>query len=156
LLVGGGGWFNATGPSRESTLISSGFNAEGTEWACTWKNPTTESYSATAVATCIRPPTPSTAPEPEPLTDRIDIIKQTTTLPASDAHVADVSCAPGDFLLWGSCTLDSPADHADVTMFRSGFLPPDQNRPNTWQCAWNNPTDQTPAAIATAAWIRVH
>jgi hypothetical protein len=140
--------------SREPTLISSGLKAEGTEWACTWKNPTTESFPATATATCIRPPTPGTATEAEPLTDRIAIVTQTTTLPASDAHIADVSCAPGDFLLWGSCTLDSPTSHPDVTMFRSGFLPPDQNRPNTWQCAWNNPTALTPAATATAVCLK--
>jgi hypothetical protein len=138
---------------REPTLISSGFRAERTEWACTWKNPTAESFPATATATCIRPPTPGTAPEAEPLTDRIAIVTQTTTLPASDAHIAEASCAPGDFLLWGSCTLDSPAGHPDVTMFRSGFLPPDQNRPNTWQCAWNNPTALIPTAAASAVCL---
>jgi hypothetical protein len=154
LLVGGGCQFDTGSWSEELTLISSGFNADRSEWACTWKNRTFASFAATATATCIRPPTPGTAPEAEPLTDRIDIITQTTTLPASDAHIADASCAPGDFLLWGSCTLDSPADHPDVTMFRSGFLPPEQNRPNTWQCGWNNPTALAPTGAATAVCLK--
>jgi hypothetical protein len=61
---------------------------------------------------------------------------------------------PCDFLLWGGRTLDSPADHPDVTMFCSGFLPPEQNRPNTWQYGWNNPTALTPTGAATAVCLR--
>ena len=84
--------------------------------------------------------------------DRFDIIEKSE--PMGIIHAMDVSCAPGDYLLRGSCTLEEPDSHTGLTMFRAGFASQDQNRPNTWQCGWNNTSGASPIATATAICLK--
>lgn len=51
---------------------------------------------------CLQPPSPQHAPEAEPLAERIVRVEDQATLPAVELHIEEVSCSPGDFLLWGS------------------------------------------------------
>jgi hypothetical protein len=153
LLIGGSCAPPPAG-SKQPFLFTAGF-APDDAWQCAWNNPTDTEYTVSATAICLEPPAPGNALDPEPMADRIVRKEQITELPAVNSHLQDVTCDPGDFLLWGSCALENPSpDLADVSFFRSGFLDPVQDRPNTWQCAWNNPTDHTPAAIATAVCLK--
>ncbi len=105
---------------------------------------------------CLLPVPPGTAPEVEPLTGRIVHVQRSDTLPNNGFRTIEASCEFGDLLLWGACTVDEPMppDHL-AYLFRSGFLDPEQNRPNTWHCAWNHPSSMTPPAVtATAVWLK--
>ncbi len=156
LLVGGSCVlaFSSTGADQLSALMSIGFAADGA-WECVWNNQADTQPAGTAVAMCLGPPSPLYAPEAEPLADRIVRVEDRVTLPAGGPHIEEVRCEPGDFLLWGSCTLETPDDSVrEVTTFRSGFPPAEQDRASTWQCAWNNPTELTPTAIATAVCLK--
>jgi hypothetical protein len=67
-------------------------------------------------------------------------------IPANGYASLTVSCPPGDFLLSGSCMLDSqgPASHQAI-LYHHGL---DTADPDTWHCAWNNPTELTIPATA--------
>jgi hypothetical protein len=154
LLIGGGCAVEYASSDYRTSLYSAGFAPDGT-WRCAWKNPYTETFTGTATALCLRPPAPGTAPEHEPLGDRIVRKERASMLPAGNVYLQEVTCDAGDSLLWGSCALENPDPTlADVHLFRSGFVDEDQARPNTWQCAWNNLTDLTPTAIATAVCLK--
>jgi hypothetical protein len=156
LLVGGSCVlaFSSTGDDQLAALMSIGFAADGA-WECVWNNQADTQPAGTAVAMCLQPPSPLHAPEIEPLAERIVRVEERVALPAGAPHIEEVSCDPGDFLLWGSCTLETPDDSVrEVTIFRSGFPPAERDRTNTWQCAWNNPTSATPMAIATAVCLK--
>jgi hypothetical protein len=159
VLIGGSCAFaeGGSGDANPIRLTSQGFAADGT-WECWWNNPT-DTWPATrtgvATAICLQPPSPGMAPEAEPLAERIVRVERTVQLPANNIHIDDVTCAPGDSLLWGACQLVSPdLSLRDVATVRAGFLDSAQNRPNTWQCAWHNPTDLTPMATLTAVCLK--
>lgn len=141
-----------------TNLLSIGYakDANGNDiWECAWNNGSAVIMSPSVVATCLRPPTAGTAPEAEPTSDRLVKAEERDTLAAGSSLVQEVTCAAGDFLLFGSCTIeDSEAAPPDVNIFYSGFLPVESNRPNTWQCGWNNPSTSTPTAIATALCLK--
>ena len=156
LLVGGSCLlrFSSTAADLSSALVSIGFAADGA-WECVWNNQADTQPPGTAVAMCLRPPSPLHAPEAEPLAERIVRVEDRTVLPAGIIHVEEVTCAPNDFLLWGACTLETPDESVrEVTILRSGFPRAEQGRTNIWQCAWNNPTELTPTAIATAVCLK--
>jgi hypothetical protein len=141
-----------------TNLISSGYakDADGNDiWECTWSNGSAVIMSPSVVATCLRPPTAGTAPEAEPTADRLTKVEERDTLAAGASFVQEVTCADGDFLLLGSCTIEnSEAAPPDINIFYSGFLPLESNRPNTWQCGWNNSSTSTQTAIATALCLK--
>lgn len=156
LLVGGSCMLtlSSTGADLYTGLVSMGFAADGA-WECVWDNQIDTEPAATAVAMCLEPPSPLHAPEAEPLAERIVRVEERVTLPAGEPHIEQVTCDPGDFLLWGSCTLENPDDSMrEINLFRSGFPTADQAQGHTWQCAWNNPTAATPTAIATALCLK--
>ena len=142
-------------------LVSNGFArdmAGNDVWECTWSNGSTMGVSPAVEALCLRPPMAGTAPEAEPISDRLIKVEQRGTLSAG-ASIIKATCADGDLLLRGGCTLeDFEAAPSDLTTFRSGFVlreNPGDGLPDTWQCGWNNPSgSSTPAAIATALCVR--
>jgi hypothetical protein len=161
ILVGGSCVIPRRSQDREdlrTNLLSNGYakDADGSDiWECTWNNSSAVIMSPSVVATCLRPPTAGTAPEAEPTSDRLAKVEERDTLAAGASLVQEVTCANGDFLLFGSCTIEnSEAAPPDVNIFYSGFLPVESNRPNTWQCGWNNPSTSTPTAIATALCLK--
>lgn len=149
--------FSMFGDDNPIRLVSQGFSADG-RWECWWNNPT-EMWPVTrtgvATAVCLQPPSPGMVPEAEPLVDRIVQVQRTVELPSSNVHLDDVTCEAGNSLLWGACQLASPdISIRDVSTLRAGFLDPTQNRPDTWQCGWYNPTDLTPTATLTAVCLK--
>ena len=151
--------FVVESPGTDTThLVSIGLSrdmAGNDVWECAWSNRSTMDVIPSVVAVCLRPPLDGTAPEAEPTADRLVKVEQRDTLPAGTSFIHEATCADGDFLLRGGCTLEDPeAAPADLSIFRSGFLPETDNRPNTWQCGWNNPSTSTPTAIATALCLK--
>ncbi len=137
-------------PPQENNLrLVSSRRADDSTWSCTWDNPTDTSFVPSAHAYCMRPPTAGTAPERAPLVDRLKTVERTVTANGGSNALADATCESGDFLLSGSCELHEPESHPGITMFRQGFTD-DVNRPNTWQCAWYNPTAETAMVTSTA------
>ena len=120
--------------------ISQGFNADFSEWTCAWNNPSFE-LSATVRALCLRPPTPGTATVSHPAEDRLKYVSKTETITPTGNNQINTTCDPGDTLIYGSCVIESATAHPTIQIMYSG--PPDEteNRPNTWQCAWHNPSD---------------
>ncbi len=154
LLIGGSCQTEYNDVQRELQMTSSGFESDDT-WKCSWRNPTADSTSGQATAICVAPPPTGTAPESEPLSDTVVRVSNSAALPAGNLQLLEASCAPGDFLLWGSCALESPeaASH-EAYLFRAGFQIPSQFPPTTWQCGWNNPGELTPTATATAVCLK--
>lgn len=150
--------FRTTIDNYLANLISAGFatNEAGKDvWECAWSNGSTVSLSPSVVAMCLRPPMAGTAPEAEPTASRLVRVEQRDTLPAGTSFLHEATCADGDYLLRGGCTIEDPeAAPRDLNIFRAGFLPESNNRPNTWQCGWNNPSTSTPTAIATALCLK--
>jgi hypothetical protein len=150
--------FDMTGAFFSANLTSVGYARDmaGKDvWECAWSNGSTADLSPSVVAVCLRPPLDGTAAEAEPTADRLVKVEQRDTLPAGTSFLHEATCADGDFLLRGGCTLEDPEDApVDLSMFRSGFLPEASTRPSTWQCAWNNPSTSTPTAIATALCLK--
>lgn len=146
------------GEDRFTNLISAGFAKDMDDsdvWECAWSNASTVDQSPSIVAVCLRPPMAGTAPEAEPSADRLVKVEQRNTLPAGTSFIHEVTCADGDFLVHGGCTLEDPESApSNLNIFRSGFVPEENNRPNTWQCGWNNPSSSTPTAIATALCLK--
>lgn len=150
--------FRVSGENNFTELVSTGFardEAGKDVWECSWSNGSTASVNPSVVALCLRPPMAGTAPEAEPTASRLVQVEQRDTLPAGTSFLQEATCADGDFLLRGGCTIEDPeAAPRDLSIFRSGFLPDEANRPNTWQCGWNNPSSSTPTAIATALCLK--
>lgn len=140
---------------QDTNLVSIGFSRdmEGNDvWECAWNNRSMESLSSFVAAMCLRPPTAGTAPEAEPAADLIVKVEQRDTLPAGTSFTHEATCADGDYLLRGGCTLeDTEAASNGLSIFRAGFHP---EAANTWQCGWNNPSTSTPTAIATALCLK--
>jgi hypothetical protein len=144
-----------TGEDSFVNLVSVGDVVGNDVWECAWSNGSTVDQSMSVVAICLRPPLDGTASEAEPTADRLVKVEQRDVLPAGTSLIHEATCADRDFLLRGGCTLeDSEAAPADLSIFRSGFLPETDNRPNTWQCGWNNPSTSTLTAIATALCLK--
>lgn len=150
--------FRMTADNFMTNLVSIGFarDAGGQDvWECAWNNESPANLSPSVVAMCLRPPMAGTAPEAEPTASRLVRVEQRDALPAGTSFLQEATCADGDFLLSGGCTIEAPeAAPRDLNIFRSGFLPEASNRPNTWQCGWNNPSTSTPVAIATALCLK--
>jgi hypothetical protein len=152
-IVIGGGCLLEPNPGYELEpyikLNESGVTAN--EWRCSWDNATVDnSFTVTTTAVCIRPPAPGTAPEDELIADRVLYMTQEKIMPANSSLAFSAACAPGDYLISGSCTLDSTTPPGnEIALYHHGFEP-GGNNPNAWRCAWHNPTDATPTARATA------
>jgi hypothetical protein len=137
------------GAVHDMTLSRSGFaTAEATSWSCGWNSPIgTDGELMLATAYCLQPP----AYGPDPLEGRVTRVIESQTVPANSSASFTASCPPGDFLLSGSCMLDSadPDSHRAI-MYHHGF---DADDSNTWRCAWNNPTALTLSATTTATCV---
>jgi hypothetical protein len=153
VLVGGGCSFDSVEYSEAVTVSRTGIEPTlPLTWICGWNNSGDVSGTIEATAICITPPSPGTAPEAEPLAERITYVHESRTLPTNNSLNNTVACAAGDTLLLGGCIVDRPDPQSDqVTLFQQGF---DATNPNAWRCGWNNPTDTTPTATATAICLR--
>ena len=151
LISGGCSGEGDSGDSARLRLVSTGPTADGTGWTCTtYHTDPAADTQPIATAACIRPPSPNTAPEAVPLRDRINMVTTTATLVANDILITDATCNPGDMLIMGGCQLDDPENQIGVTMFRTGYAPEPDNRPDTWQCGWKSTKDTDSQATVTA------
>jgi hypothetical protein len=139
LLLGGGcadQWPDVQSAVQFMTLSRSGFTTEdATTWRCAWNTPVQPDTDIMRItAYCLQPPTYG----PDPLENRITRVSKTQNLPAGSFASFTASCAPGDFLLSGSCMLDSadPLSHQAI-LYHHGL---DATNPTAWRCAWHNPT----------------
>jgi hypothetical protein len=150
-LLGGGCAFvdPLVGAIHDMTLSRSGFaTTEATSWSCGWNSPiATNGEQMLATAYCLQPPTYG----PRPLEGLIGHVSATSMLPVNGYSSFRLSCPPGKFLLSGSCMLDStdPASH-QVILYHHGL---DAAAPDTWHCAWNNPTELTIPATAMVTCV---
>jgi hypothetical protein len=154
VLIGGGCMVTPHSSANELvTLNQAGFANGG--WQCSWNNPVDNAtWTVTATAVCLRPPAPGTAPEDVSVEERVILATRQETLPAQGLLGFSVPCDPGDFLITGSCMLDTTeAPSHEITLIHHG-PESDQTNPNAWRCAWNNPTDATPTGSATAVCLK--
>jgi hypothetical protein len=155
-LIGGGckgGHDSATG---DALIMSAGIHPDDPQtWTCTWHVPGAKPLANLATAICLNPPGPNAvtgeAVEPE----AFEHVHKEEILPANNPRIVEVDCPPGDTLIAGGCYVDDPqAQIANLRLKRSTALRPQDNRPNTWQCAWLNPTASTPKVIASASCMK--
>jgi hypothetical protein len=137
LLAGGcADQWPISGAMLDMTLSRSGFSTEDAiAWHCDWNTPVqTDGEVMLATAYCLQPPTYG----PDPLEGRITRVSKTQNVPAGSFASFTASCAPDDFLLSGSCMLDSadPLSHQAI-LYHHGL---DATDPTAWRCAWHNPT----------------
>ena len=140
----------------EVYLASSGVSLDDPNtWHCVWNNTTTADLEATAYSVCAAPPSAEHSPEAEPIADRILHVQQTEQIPATGQRRLTATCDEGDYLIAGSCMLDSlqpPRD--ELTLFTSGFEIDNEIETNTWECGWTNTTGVAAAATTTAICLR--
>ena len=136
-------------------LIGQGSYPEDPQsWHCSWYG-FNGTRAGLASAICLNPPAPD-AVTGDPVTPEIiEYVFAEDTLPANGTRVVDATCAPGDVLISGGCQVDDPSLGSDgLIMKRIGMAKPEDNRPNTWHCAWRNPTAATPKVFALATCLK--
>jgi hypothetical protein len=153
VLLGGGcadQWPGVQGVVQYMTLSRSGFTTEdAATWRCGWNTPVDPDGEFMRItAYCLQPPTYG----PDPLEGRITRVSKTQNVPAGSFASFTASCAPDDFLLSGSCMLDSadPLSH-QAALYHHGL---DATDPTAWRCAWHNPTTLNLPATALATCVR--
>ncbi len=155
LLGGGctGGHETATG---DAFLISGGILPDDPQtWYCSWHAPGNGSISSSATAICLNAPGPDAVTGAPVAPEVFEHVFVQETLAANNTRIVDATCDPGDTLIAGGCHVeDADVAFADLRLTRSTLLPPQDNRPNTWHCAWGNPTNATPRVVATATCLK--
>jgi hypothetical protein len=138
-----------------ATLLGEGpYPDDPQSWHCSWyafNGP----EDGEAAAICLNAPGPD-AVTGEPITPEvIEYVFAEDVLPANGTRIVDATCAPGDTLIAGGCQVaDVSLDLANLGLKRIGMATPEDNRPNTWQCAWRNPTATTPKVFAMATCLK--
>jgi hypothetical protein len=137
------------------TLSRAGFDRQDEDfWQCTW-NHTGDTEAGTMFATilCMRPPDLGTAPETEPLADRVMYYSVSHNMGTQSPMTNSVPCRPGELLLGGGCMFDST--HPDSYQCTLNLFAEDDYTPNVWRCGWHNPTPTMGiAAVTTAICLR--
>lgn len=155
ILLGGGctgghdGW-------GDGLIISAGPHRDDPQtWHCSWSSYSINPLDGKAMAMCLTPPGPD-AVTGEPIApETIEHVFVEETLPANNTRIVDATCDPGDTLIAGGCHLEGlDTTLQDLRLKRIGLAHPDDNRPNTWQCAWRNPTEATPRVFAMATCLK--
>lgn len=155
-LLGGGCIGGQPATLGEALLVSSGILPEDPQtWQCTWHVPGDRPIASSGTAVCLTEPGPDAVTGAPVAPEEIEYVFVEETMPANNTRIVEATCAPGDVLLAGGCHVeDAQVEFANLRLARSTLLPPEDNRPNTWQCAWSNPTSATPTVIATATCMK--
>jgi hypothetical protein len=152
-ILVGGGCSAAVFQKDEARILRAGMDpADPNRWLCSWRSHDAAEDIAVAVeAFCLEETIPEACACCPPLTDAIRVQQETQPL-GPGTNRLQVTCEPDELLLLGNCMLDGSdsATLANVTMFRFGFLPGDDD---TWGCSWNNPDAVSATAIATALCV---
>jgi hypothetical protein len=136
-------------------LIGQGsYREDPQSWHCSWY-----AYNGTqdgrASAICLNPPAPDAVTGEPVAPEVIEYIFTEDTLPANGTRLVDATCAPGDTLIAGGCQVEDPSiGRNGLVLKRIGMAKPEDNRPNTWNCAWRNPTTATPKVFALATCLK--
>ena len=136
-------------------LIGQGSYPEDPQsWHCSWYG-FNGTRAGLASAICLNPPAPD-AVTGDPVTPEIiEYVFAEDTLPANGTRIIDATCAPGDVLISGGCQVEDFSLGVDgLILKRIGMVKPEDNRPNTWHCAWRNPTALTPKVFALATCLK--
>lgn len=122
---------------------------------CSWHVPGTGDLSSNGVAICLNAPGPDAVTGAPVAPEVIEAVFTEETLTANSTRIVEATCPPGDTLIGGGCHVeDARIESALLRLTRASLLPPENNRPNTWQCAWRNPTASTPTVIAAATCLK--
>jgi hypothetical protein len=149
MLVGGGCSTDAIQRHRARVLRAGMDPTDPSRWLCSWRShDAAEDIAVSAQVFCLEEIIPESCGCCPPLGDSI-VVKQETQPFGPGTNRLQVTCEPGELLLLGNCMLDTAdtATLANVTMFRFGFYPGDDD---TWGCSWKNPDAITATATATA------
>lgn len=148
MLVGGGCSATPAQKARARVLRAGMDPADPARWLCSWRShDEAEDIAVAAQAFCLEEIVPESCGCCPPLADSI-VVRQDTRPLVAGTNRLQVTCEPDELLLLGNCMIDADsATLANVTMFRFGFLPGDDD---TWGCSWNNPDAVTAPAITTA------
>jgi hypothetical protein len=149
MLVGGGCSAAPLQKARARVLRAGMDPTDPSRWLCSWRShDAAEDIAVAAQAFCLEEIIPESCGCCPPLADSIAVRQETQPLVAGTNRL-QVTCEPDELLLLGNCMLDAAdtATLANVTMFRFGFYPGDDD---TWGCSWNNPDAIPATAIATA------
>jgi hypothetical protein len=123
-------------------------------WHCSWYgfNGPDEGQAA---AICLSPPDPDVVTGEHVAPEIIDYVFAEDTLPANGTRIVDATCAAGDTLIAGGCQVEDVSVGLEgLILKRIGMVRPEDNRPNTWHCAWRNPTAATPKVFALATCLK--
>jgi hypothetical protein len=138
-----------------ASLIGQGSYPEDPQsWHCSWYgfNGTEQGRAA---AICLNPPAPDAVTGEPVAPEIIEYVFTEDTLPANGTRIVDATCAPGDTLIVGGCQIADVSGGSDgLVLKRIGMVKPEDNRPNTWHCAWRNPTALTPKVFALATCLK--
>ncbi|HWN71409.1 MAG TPA: hypothetical protein VNM90_27410 [Haliangium sp.] len=138
-----------------AALIGHGSYAEDQQsWHCSWYG-LGGVLEGQAAAICLNPPGPDAVTGEPVAPEIIEHVYAEDMIPANGTRIVDATCAPGDTLLAGGCQVaDLSADLDGLILKRVGMAKPEDNRPNTWQCAWRNPTPTSPKVFAMATCLK--
>ena len=155
-LVGGGCQGGHSGFSGDALVMGAGILPDDSQtWHCAWHAPGNRDLSSNAVAICLNDPGPDAVTGAPVEPETIEAVFTEETLAANNTRIVEATCAPGDMLIAGGCHVeDAQLANAQLRLTRGNLLPPEDNRPNTWQCAWRNPTASTPRVVAAATCLK--
>jgi hypothetical protein len=155
-LMGGGCKGGHDSFTGDALIMSGGIRPEDPQtWHCSWHTPGDRPLPSIATAVCLNAPGPDAVTGESVAPEVFEHVTVEETLEPRSARIIDVTCDPGDTLVSGGCHVeDARAEFAELRLKRNNALRPADNRPNTWQCAWRNPTDATPVVTATATCLK--
>lgn len=155
-LMGGGCKGGHDSSTGDALIMSAGMHPDDPQtWTCGWHVPGAKPLSNIATAICLNPPGPDAVTGESVTPEAFEYVHKEEMLPPNSPRIVEVTCNPGDTLISGGCYVDDPKlEFADLRLKRSNALRSEDNRPNTWQCAWRNPTAATPRVIATATCLK--
>ena len=143
------------GVGSVAALVGQGsFSEDPQSWHCSWYGLAGEDEGK-AAAICLNPPGPDALTGEPVAPEIIEYVFAEDMIPANGTRIVNATCAPGDTLLAGGCQVaDLSAGLDGLILKRIGMIRPEDNRPNTWQCAWRNPTASTPRVFAMATCLK--
>jgi len=155
-LIGGGCKGGHSGLSGDALVIGGGIRPDDPQtWNCSWHAPGNGPLSSIATGVCLNAPGPDAVTGESVAPELFEHVNVEETLAPNSTRIIDATCDPGDTLISGGCHVeDASIEIANLRLKRSSMLRPEENRPNTWQCAWHNRTAASPRVIATATCMK--
>lgn len=125
-------------------------------WRCTWHASSGGTIDGEASAICLAAPGPDAVTGESVPAEIVARVLAEDTLPANGTRIVEATCAPGDTLLTGGCHVDeiTPELITDLRLMVTSPAEVEDNRPNTYQCAWRNSTTLTPTVFTTAICLK--